>query len=125
MPLSEHEQRLLEQMERALYAEDPSFASNLKSGAGRFGGRGRLATAVIGVLAGAGVVLAGVATKVAALGVAGFVLMLVSVWLVLRAGATGLAQAAAGLTPSAPKPSSGFMTRAQERFDERRREQGL
>ena len=27
MPLSEHEQRLLEQMERALYAEDPKFAA--------------------------------------------------------------------------------------------------
>ncbi|HUR75982.1 MAG TPA: DUF3040 domain-containing protein, partial [Sporichthya sp.] len=27
MPLSEHEQRLLEQMERALYAEDPKFVS--------------------------------------------------------------------------------------------------
>ena len=26
MPLSEHEQRLLEQMEKALYAEDPKFA---------------------------------------------------------------------------------------------------
>ena len=25
MPLSEHEQRLLEQMEKALYAEDPKF----------------------------------------------------------------------------------------------------
>ncbi|HZF87360.1 DUF3040 domain-containing protein, partial [Streptomyces sp.] len=25
MPLSEHEQRMLEQMERALYAEDPKF----------------------------------------------------------------------------------------------------
>ena len=30
MPLSEHEQRLLEQMERALYAEDPKFASSLR-----------------------------------------------------------------------------------------------
>ena len=30
MPLSEHEQRLLEQMERALYAEDPKFASALR-----------------------------------------------------------------------------------------------
>ena len=27
MPLSEHEQRLLEQIEQALYAEDPKFAS--------------------------------------------------------------------------------------------------
>jgi hypothetical protein len=26
VPLSDHEQRLLEQIERALYAEDPKFA---------------------------------------------------------------------------------------------------
>jgi len=30
VPLSEHEQHLLEQMERALYAEDPKFASSLR-----------------------------------------------------------------------------------------------
>jgi hypothetical protein len=30
VPLSEHEQRLLEQMERALYAEDPKFVSSLR-----------------------------------------------------------------------------------------------
>ncbi|MQA07091.1 MAG: DUF3040 domain-containing protein [Pseudonocardiaceae bacterium] len=30
MPLSEHEQRMLEQIERALYAEDPKFASNVR-----------------------------------------------------------------------------------------------
>ena len=32
MPLSEHEQRLLEQIERALYAEDPKFASTVRGG---------------------------------------------------------------------------------------------
>lgn len=31
MPLSEHEQRLLDQIERALYAEDPKFASAVRS----------------------------------------------------------------------------------------------
>ncbi|HET9256598.1 MAG TPA: DUF3040 domain-containing protein [Pseudonocardiaceae bacterium] len=30
MPLSEHEQRLLDQIERALYAGDPKFASNVR-----------------------------------------------------------------------------------------------
>ena len=30
MPLSEHEQRLLDQIESALYAEDPKFASNVR-----------------------------------------------------------------------------------------------
>jgi hypothetical protein len=41
VPLSEHEQRLLEQMERALYAEDPKFASTLRSAGPRPGSRRR------------------------------------------------------------------------------------
>ncbi|GAA4619137.1 DUF3040 domain-containing protein [Saccharopolyspora hordei] len=32
MPLSEHEQRQLEQIERALYAEDPKFVSTVRGG---------------------------------------------------------------------------------------------
>ena len=39
VPLSEHEQRLLEQMERALYAEDPKFASTLRERRVRRGNR--------------------------------------------------------------------------------------
>jgi len=31
MALSEHEQRLLDQIEQALYAEDPKFAANVRS----------------------------------------------------------------------------------------------
>jgi hypothetical protein len=31
VPLSEHEQRLLDQIERALYAEDPKFATTVRS----------------------------------------------------------------------------------------------
>ena len=31
MPLSDHEQRLLDQIEQALYAEDPKFASAVRS----------------------------------------------------------------------------------------------
>jgi Protein of unknown function (DUF3040) len=33
MPLSEHEQRMLDQIESALYAEDPKFASSVRGGA--------------------------------------------------------------------------------------------
>jgi hypothetical protein len=32
MPLSDHEQRMLEQIESALYAEDPKFASSVRGG---------------------------------------------------------------------------------------------
>ena len=77
MPLSEHEQRLLEQMEKALYAEDPKFATSLKSTPGARAARGRAALGVLAVLAGMGLLVAGVATTFIAFGVLGFVVMLV------------------------------------------------
>lgn len=46
MPLSENEQRLLDQIESALYAEDPKFASNVRSGRGLGAGRRRGVQAV-------------------------------------------------------------------------------
>jgi len=42
MPLSEHEQRLLDQIERALYAEDPKFASTVRASDPRNRARRRL-----------------------------------------------------------------------------------
>ncbi len=48
MPLSQHEQRMLEQIESALYAEDPKFASSVKGGRlGRSSGRRRLQAVAI------------------------------------------------------------------------------
>jgi hypothetical protein len=40
MPLSEHEQRMLDQIERALYAEDPKFASSVRASRMRRAGSG-------------------------------------------------------------------------------------
>lgn len=42
MPLSEHEQRMLDQIEKALYAEDPKFASHVRSTDPRSRARRRL-----------------------------------------------------------------------------------
>ncbi|MDQ3990589.1 MAG: DUF3040 domain-containing protein, partial [Actinomycetota bacterium] len=54
MPLSEHEQRLLDQIERALYAEDPKFASNVRGARLRSPSRRRrlqgIAVFVLGVV---------------------------------------------------------------------------
>lgn len=76
MPLSEHEQRLLDEIEQALYAEDPKFASSVRS-ARRPRNRARtvLALSVVGVLLGLAVVLIGLTAKLILLGVLGFVLM--------------------------------------------------
>ena len=52
MPLSDHEQRLLEQLERALQDEDPKFASALQGSRLRGRLRLRLLLACLGVLLG-------------------------------------------------------------------------
>ena len=124
MPLSEHEQRLLEQMERALYAEDPKFASSLRSTSGTRASRGRAALGVIGVLVGLGLLLAGVATMVTALGVAGFVLMLVGAVGIYSAVRAKPVVATDDSTPqaAAPKANPRFMNRLEDRW--RRRSEG-
>ena len=75
MPLSEHEQRLFEQIERSL-AEDPKFASAVRSSDPRFHARRRIILAAIAVVLGLSVLIVGVANKNPLLGVAGFVVML-------------------------------------------------
>lgn len=116
MPLSEHEQRLLEQMERALYAEDPKLATTLRGGAGRFV-RGQLIGGVLGALAGIAVVIAGVASKVPLLSVAGFLVALGGVWLVVHSFSAVTAES--GPTKSGA-PRRGLMSKAEERFQRRR-----
>jgi hypothetical protein len=79
VPLSEHEQRLLEQIEQALYAEDPKFASIYQGNDIRSHYRRRVVRAVIGLVIGLGLLLAGVVIPLIALGVAGFIVMLAAV----------------------------------------------
>ena len=125
MPLSEHEQRLLEQMEKALYAEDPKFATSLRSAPGARAARGRAALGVLAVLAGLGLLLAGVATTIIAVGVLGFVVMLVGAVVVYSSFQVRPAEdASAPTSPSAPRSakSPGFMDRMEDRW--RRRSEG-
>jgi len=75
VPLSEHEQRLLEQIERALYAEDPKFASTVSSTNLRTHARRRIVWSVIGFILGIGALLTGVMIPSVPLAVAGFLIM--------------------------------------------------
>jgi hypothetical protein len=76
VPLSDHEQRLLDQIEQALYAEDPKFARLYRGSDVRSHYRRRLYRALAGLLVGLAVLLTGVILPLIPLGVAGFVLML-------------------------------------------------
>ncbi|MGC4889470.1 DUF3040 domain-containing protein [Micromonospora sp. NBC_01392] len=77
MPLSEHEQRLFEQIERSL-AEDPKFASAVRASDPRFHARRRVLVAAGVVVAGLALLIYGAVIKIPAVAVAGFVVMLAS-----------------------------------------------
>ena len=84
MPLSEHEQRMLDQIESALYAEDPKFASSVRGGNLRTPStRRRLQGAGLFIL-GLAMLVAGVAVK--ATMVAGFPVLSVLGFLVMFGG---------------------------------------
>lgn len=140
VPLSEHEQRLLEQMERALYEEDPKFASQLR-GADVRAARRRIGLAMLGFLIGLGLLLGGVIAKIPLLSILGFVQMLVSVTYVMSwwgkapsapsDAATGSGPAGSG-NPGARKGKAkagkakrgSFMDGVEERWRRRRDEGG-
>jgi Flp pilus assembly protein TadB len=62
VPLSEHEQRQLEQIEQALYREDPKFGRLVRSSDPRVHYKRKLVQAFIGILIGAGLLAAGIVT---------------------------------------------------------------
>jgi hypothetical protein len=129
VPLSEHEQRLLEQMERALYAEDPKLASTLRGADLRAHHRRRIALGLIGFLVGVALLITGAATSIAVVGVLGFLLMLASAWWVTtgwraRPGPTpvpGTGTPGSARSPAKAKArSAGVMDRLEERWRRRR-----
>ena len=76
MPLSEHEQRLLEQIERALVDDDPKFASSVRSGDRRLKARRKLQLGALLVLVGLAVLVGGGAVaQSVVLGILGFLIM--------------------------------------------------
>jgi len=81
VPLSEHEQRLLEQIERALYAEDPKFASAVRHTDLRSHHLRRIRRTTVLFVVGLGMLLAGVVLQAPyqiPVGVGGFIVMLVA-----------------------------------------------
>lgn len=149
MPLSEHEQRLLEQMERALVAEDPKFVSALRGTARRRDARRRSLLAggvfVVGIV----VLMAGAVLANTLVGIIGFVVMLGSAVVALtywrsqgapvasQPGAGGSGETAHGLTVveggkkkskrsvRSRKSNQPMMQRFEERWRRRRGSNGF
>lgn len=123
MPLSEHEQRQLEQIERALYSEDPKFAHAVRATDPQVHYKRRLIKAILGFVLGVCLLMAGVITKLIPISVGGFLIMLgccvwgLTCWKRISGGDATTGAAAA---PKARKAS--FMERMEERW--RRRHEG-
>jgi hypothetical protein len=126
VPLSEHEQRLFDQIERSL-AEDPKFASAVRANDPRFHAKRRMVVAALLLLAGMVLLVFGVGSKIALLGVLGFAVMLMAVAFGMQAYRRGqstdlhaVGGTASRRTRSGKKPS--IVDRLEERW--RRRPDG-
>ena len=134
MPLSEHEQRQLEQIEQALYREDPKFGRLVRSSDPRVHYKRKLVQALIGILIGAGALAAGVVTHRVYLDAAGGAVMALSlVWALVswrrhvarvRPPRAKASQPRAGGVARSSRP--GWRARLMERMEERwrRRQEG-
>ncbi|MPY55025.1 DUF3040 domain-containing protein [Streptomyces acidicola] len=128
MPLSEHEQRMLEQMERALYAEDPKFATALEGSGLRTYTRRRVYQAVAGFLVGIALLMAGMVAQQIWVSVVGFLVMLGCAVLAVtgwrKAPKPGEQPSGAAGGRRHPRQRRSMMDRIEQRWQRRRDEQG-
>lgn len=121
MALSEKEQRLLEQLEAALAAEDPKLANALRGTSTRTLHRRRAALAGVGFILGVVALVAGMQVGWP-LSVAGFVVMLVST--VVAITSWKQVEGAPSSRSSRQADGSAFMDRMEDRW-RRRQDDGL
>jgi hypothetical protein len=124
MPLSEQEQRLLDEMERSLYHNDADFVATMGA---RTGARPNYTSLVVGIL----VALAGIATLVTGViiqqplvGVLGFAIMFAGVLIAItprrsRGKTSGKTPPSPSRPSSSRRDSAGFMDSLGERWDRR------
>ena len=126
MPLSEHEQRLLEEMERNLYKNEADVVSTTG-----FTATPNYRAITVGVLVGLGglvTMVAGVSFDLALVGILGFGILFSGVMVAVatpgkKSEATRSPSSSA--RPSARASSSSFMDRLNERWERRERGETL
>lgn len=126
MPLSEHEQRLLEQIERALIDDDPKFASTVRSTDLRTRARRKVRLSVVLVVVGLALLIGGAVTTIVAMGVVGFLVMFAGAGYAVvnykqLSGAADIRGTSPGASPVGPrKPRKvPLKSRLEERFRRR------
>jgi hypothetical protein len=131
MPLSDHEQRMLDQIESALYAEDPKFASSVRGGSLRAPSARRRLQGVTLFVIGLAMLILGIAFKATWIGtlpilsVFGFVIMFGGVVYAVTGPRAVARGEGAGSAESAPRQRRGkgtggsFTSRMEDRFRRR------
>ena len=123
MPLSEQEQRLLEEMERSLYNTDADFVATVSPRGGRPNYR-RIAIGALIALLGIIAIVAGIMIKQPLVGLLGFIVILGGSLLALssprggapvHSGTTARGSANTGTN----RAGGSFMDRMNERWDKR------
>ena len=125
MPLSEHERRLLAQMEEALAVDDPRLVSAMSGTSGV--SRNRLGLGVALVIAGLATLFGGLITfagqisQATVVGLVGFLIALTGSVFVYRAVTTpgALVPASAQGSDRAPRARKKLGDRLQDRWDQR------
>src|SRR5690606_833967 len=118
MPLSEQEQRLLEEMERSLYQNDADFVATVSQRRGR----PNYTLVVVGALlalVGIATLVIGVVVRQPLVGVLGFAVMFGGALLAFSPPRRGATAAAASSTRKPARARSSFMDRLNERWDRR------
>jgi Flp pilus assembly protein TadB len=124
MPLSEHEQKMLDEMERQLFADDPRLARTFRSGGQDRRDRRRIVLGLAGVVVGLGVLVLAVSLPAIWLGVLAFLLMLAGAVFAVTSPRTrpGGKSSEGGGTDDPQQPAAGgndFMRRLEERWEKR------
>ncbi len=127
MPLSEHEQRQLEQIEQSLYADYPKLAQAVRARDPRVHYKRRMLAGAAGFLVGVGLLLAGVIFKrfFPWIAVGGFVVMLASaMWALNSWRHMGGVVAGRGAAGRGSRGSRGGRSRRSSRSSRRGRVAG-
>lgn len=126
MPLSEHEQRLLEEMERNLYKNEADVVSTTG-----FTAAPNYRAITVGVLVGLGgliTMVAGVSFDLALVGILGFGILFTGVMVAVATPGTqsrATNSPSSASRPAARASSSSFMDRLNQRWERRERGESL
>ena len=117
MPLPEHEERQLQEIERALYRDDPRLGRRMRASHPQMRYRRKLIQAQLGVVIGAGLLAAGAVTHRAYLEAAGLAIaLLFLVWAVVS-----WRRYVAGIRPAHSRAGTRTATGAKRRPGQSRR----